>query len=636
MTRLKLLAISFLMLIGLGAHAQTMAVESFELAQLDLTANIQGTMVYDQNGEVCALIKMESTLDGFTFDVGWLGVTAVKRVGGEIWIYVPFGVKRISISHPQLGIIRDYPFPCPLDKGRTYIMKLTAGNVRTIVEHAVTRQFLCVELSPSDAILEVNGTMKVTENGAWQELLPFGKYSYRASRQDYHDAVGEVTVSNPTDPHIISIRLKPAFGHVSVLGDSESNGAVAYIDNRQVGKVPVNDIQLSSGAHTLRIMKELYKVYDETFVIADEERKQIHPHLVPDFAEVTLKTSEGASIYVNGTLKARHTWTGVLSSGSYIFETRQDGHIPFKTNFDITRADHTRTIQIDPPTPIYGTLILSSNPMRAKLYMNGKYIGDAPKQLPNCIIGNYKIEARMDGYKSQTKTVTVSEGQEASLAFTLEKITSPTTTANYSSYGSYASPQKAAVKSDTDKLNASKYKNKGLVHSLELSYGYQFGKGDVVYANYGYREYGSFHPVSLTYACGYRFNNYVSVALGTGLMYNLVNLRLYHGDYFATYNEEGFTAFNIPLFCNVKTYLTKSKCQPMLSFSGGDFLPHCELLVDAGLGCCFKVGRKGNIYLLTTISTTPRGEFVETDECFYYKKGFQWTPSIKLGFCFFK
>ncbi len=439
MTRLKLTAIFFLLLISLGAHAQTMAVESFELAQTDLTANTPGTMVYDQNGNLCALIKLETTQKGFTFNVGVLGVAKTEEHVGEIWIYVPFGIKKITVQHPQLGTLRDYPIPCSIDKGRTYIMKLTSGNVRTIVEHAVTRQFLCVELIPSDAILEVNGTMKVTENGAWQELLPFGKYSYRASRQDYYDAVGEVTVSDPKDPHIISIRLKPAFGHVSVLGDSESNGAVVYIDNRQVGKVPVNDIQLSSGTHTLRIMKELYKVYDETFVIADEERKQIRPHLVPDFAEVTLTTSEGASIYVNGTLKARHTWTGVLSSGSYIFETRQNGHIPFKTNFDITRADHTRTIQIDPPTPIYGTLILSSNPMRAKLYMNGKYIGDAPKQLPNCIIGNYKIEARMDGYKSQSKTVTVSEGQDASLAFTLEKITSQSSTSSSASYDSGAS-----------------------------------------------------------------------------------------------------------------------------------------------------------------------------------------------------
>ena len=61
MTRLKLLAISFLMLIGLGAHAQTMAVESCERAQTGLTANTPGTMVYDEHGHLCALIKLETT-----------------------------------------------------------------------------------------------------------------------------------------------------------------------------------------------------------------------------------------------------------------------------------------------------------------------------------------------------------------------------------------------------------------------------------------------------------------------------------------------------------------------------------------------------------------------------------------------
>lgn len=47
------------------AKAQSLAVESFELAPNDLTANAPGTMVYDQNGNVCALIKIETPHDGF-------------------------------------------------------------------------------------------------------------------------------------------------------------------------------------------------------------------------------------------------------------------------------------------------------------------------------------------------------------------------------------------------------------------------------------------------------------------------------------------------------------------------------------------------------------------------------------------
>ena len=159
----KILSILILTLACIvGGHAQELSVQSFMLAETDLTANTPGTMVQDQNGNVCALIKVETTQKGFTFDVGVLGVMSVVEKPAEIWVYVPFGVRKITIQHPQLGMLRDYQIPCAIEKGRTYIMKLTAGNVRTIVEHAVTRQFLYVELDPADAILEINGKIKAT------------------------------------------------------------------------------------------------------------------------------------------------------------------------------------------------------------------------------------------------------------------------------------------------------------------------------------------------------------------------------------------------------------------------------------------------------------------------------------------
>ena len=73
-------------LFSLEARAQNLAVESFVLAETDLTANMEGTAVRDQNGEICALIKVETTQKGFTFDVGILGVTSVVEKTGEIWV----------------------------------------------------------------------------------------------------------------------------------------------------------------------------------------------------------------------------------------------------------------------------------------------------------------------------------------------------------------------------------------------------------------------------------------------------------------------------------------------------------------------------------------------------------------------
>ena len=420
---LSILILTFACIICL--QAQELAVQSFMLAETDLTANTPGTMVQDQNGNVCALIKVETTQKGFTFDVGVLGVMSVVEQPAEIWVYVPFGIRKITIQHPQLGMLRDYQIPCAIEKGRTYIMKLTAGNVRTIVEHAVTRQFLYVELDPADAILEINGKIKPTDGGVYQELMPFGKYTYKAYCQNYHDLTGIVEISDPANTYNLNLKLRAAFGHLSVPATSQSDlaGASVYVDDKYVGQAPISNIQLSSGSHSIRIIKEMYEAYNATFTISDEENKRITPTLVPDFAEVTLKTGPGADIYINGELKGRASWKGRLASGSYMFESRQQGHVPYQMPFDITNLDNGKTITIETPTPIYGSLVISTTPAKAKISINGEYIGESPKFISNQIIGKYTVTAEKEGYEKQTRTVEVTEASEVDLSFELKKIT---------------------------------------------------------------------------------------------------------------------------------------------------------------------------------------------------------------------
>ena len=422
MKKIYTILISIIFFSVFCASAQEMSVQSFVLAETDLTANTPGTMKHDQNGEVAALIKVETTQKGFTFDVGMLGVIDVVEHPAEIWVYVPFGIRKMTIQHPQLGMLRDYQFPCAIEKGRTYIMKLTAGNVRTIVEHAVTRQFLYIELDPSDAILEINGKIKATDNGVYQELMQFGKYTYKAYSQNYHDLVGMVEISDPVNTHSLTLKLKAAFGHLSVLPTAQQDlsGAAVYVDDKYIGQVPIRDLQLSSGSHSIRIIKEMYEAYNETFTIKDEEKKILTPKLVSDFAEVTLVTGNDADIYINGERKGKHTWTGRLASGSYLLESRQTGHVSFQMPYDFSRKDHGQTIRIQDPTPVYGSLVISSTPAKARITIDGEYVGETPKFIPNQLIGQHIIVAEKEGYEKQTKKIEVTEGAEASLSFTLE------------------------------------------------------------------------------------------------------------------------------------------------------------------------------------------------------------------------
>lgn len=202
--------------------------------------------------------------------------------------------------------------------------------------------------------------------------------------------------------------------------------------------------------------------------------------------------------------------------------------------------------------------------------------------------------------------------------------------------------KRIAQRNEVDKAYNAKYRNKGLVHSFELSYGYQSGKENVIYKNLGFREYGSFHPIEATYTIGYRFCNWVSAGVGAGVSYNLVNLCTY-GDVFDPMYKgaDKFTPINIPIFLNTKFYLSRGKYQPMLSVSGGVYAPNLELLADFGVGCNLRLSKRGNMYFLASLRTTPYGFFVEKSLGFdyylsssYYYSDFVWTPSFKIGFTF--
>lgn len=204
--------------------------------------------------------------------------------------------------------------------------------------------------------------------------------------------------------------------------------------------------------------------------------------------------------------------------------------------------------------------------------------------------------------------------------------------------------ERNAKKRKLDSLYDLEYKNIGLVHSVEISYGYQLAQGEVAYKNLGFREYGSLHPVELNYTLSYRFHNFFSLGIGTGVQYQLVNLCKYPDVFDPSYDGyEDFTPVNVPVFLNLKSYLTRGSWQPLVSVSAGIYCPNLEGMADVGIGLNYRLNRTSNIYFLFSVRTTPYGDFRqykpsvigggERDFSAYYP-GVAWTPSFKFGYTF--
>ncbi len=125
---MKRIAIIFILLFtSVSVLAQTDSsgffVLSFKKLDWDLDAR-SNYPVLDQNNRKAALIKVVIPEVGFDFDVGIMGVVDVKQEVGEIWVYVPEGVRKITIRHQTFGIIRDYEFGCPIESASVYEMRL--------------------------------------------------------------------------------------------------------------------------------------------------------------------------------------------------------------------------------------------------------------------------------------------------------------------------------------------------------------------------------------------------------------------------------------------------------------------------------------------------------------------------------
>ena len=423
---MKRLYLTFLMLaFSIIVQAQHISVKDFYYAENDLTARTHGTSVEDQNGYLCALIKVETTEKGlWAFDVGMLGVTKTEMQNAEhpaeIWVYVPFSVLWITLQHEQLGKLNHYRFPCNIEKGCTYVMTLETTSSPVPPSPGIRQQYLAFQISPANATLEVNDQLwDVDADGYAQKFVNFGNYTYRVQAPNYHTEVGKVTVDDPNNIKFVKVTLNPNFGWVEVAGTGDLQGASVYIDNALIGQAPCKSEALKSGQHNVRIAKKMYSTYGETVTVNDNETTRLAPTLAADFAEVTLKVDADAEIWVNNEKKGTRTWTGPLGNGTYKIECKQANHDPSVTSKEIAVAMAGQTITLPAPTPIYGSLMVESTPKFCKLYVDGKDMGTTPKAINEILIGQHEIRLSQDGYGDYRETVTISKGEHKQVKATL-------------------------------------------------------------------------------------------------------------------------------------------------------------------------------------------------------------------------
>src|SRR6218665_3016476 len=228
--------------------AQHIAVKSFRMLENDSDPQTKFP-VEDQNGDVCALIKVMTTETGFDWDGGQLGIRKILQKTGEIWIYVPFGAKRITISHAVFGVLRGYDYPLEIKEAAVYEMVLTISKAPTAV--------LVVSSDPSGADVYIDGKPKGTTPFVSNEMR-IGAYQLRLEKTGFETVSkrielqeGKPTIIKETLRKKEEEKIKTAWLQVS----SDPSGADVYIDGKPKGATPLPPNEMRIGAYLLRLEK---------------------------------------------------------------------------------------------------------------------------------------------------------------------------------------------------------------------------------------------------------------------------------------------------------------------------------------------------------------------------------------------
>ena len=425
------------MSVGAFAQADGLSVKRFDdVSTIKQYARTQPKR--DSNGDYAALVLVQVLADVKVDFTGAYLLGDVEKKASEYWVYMAAGAKSLEVHCTGFEKLKvDF---ADVSKGAvpslvkqcTYELVVSVPGVVHVTQ-TPHRQFFKFRVTPKkDAWVTVweNGeqqTLTLNEEGMARKMFNYGTYKYMVSADRYHSQEGTFTVTKT--PGELVVALQPQFGWLTINGDAVTKGAHVFATNTmtgrktQLGTIPMTQKEIDRGVYTLQIQQEKYKDYSTTVTIAEGKTTVITPQLEANFAQLTLTTQSGADIYVDGRKLGTGRWSGTLELGEYSVETRQASHKSSYTNLSVLPQTAGKTIVLNDPLPIYGSLIVDGTPMDAVVYVDNKRVGVSPLVYGELLIGSHTVRLEKEGYAKQEKTIVVSEGQEQMLEYTLAKET---------------------------------------------------------------------------------------------------------------------------------------------------------------------------------------------------------------------
>ena len=260
-------------LTSVGVYAQkTLDVSKFTRLDNDLMARVTKPVRDNDEGKLCALIRVVTNLNDLEVRADALGVVKEERHNGEIWLYIPYGAKSVSFTHQGYFPLL-YQYPVNIDEATVYELRL--GSYETEVSGVnkdLNTQMFVLSHNPDNATVLIDDMEVPTEFGVFAAMMSKGEHKYKVTAPQYEDVEGIFELGD--QPVRETANLHPLFGTFQLQTQPES-GFNVLINGKQVGTSPYKSEQLDPGSYTVRIEKAKFYPKDTLIRLREGDNLQL-------------------------------------------------------------------------------------------------------------------------------------------------------------------------------------------------------------------------------------------------------------------------------------------------------------------------------------------------------------------------
>ena len=348
-------------------------------------------------------IRVESDPPGaaVTLDGEPKGLTPVTMIG------IVAGLHSLSLS---LDGYRPWNGEVVVERG---------GEARSALTLEPLAGTIIVDSSPAGASVYLDEDPRAT-TPAEIDQVAVGDHVLKLSLDGYRDWSDQITIE-PGGRVSRQVSLDPMVGWVSV--NSQPSGVTTILDGKPIGPTPLERVELRVGDHQLTLRLERFAAVEETFTIEDDAETALDYALQQTSFMVDINSAPSeARVYLDDRLRGATPIERLdLALGDYAIRIeKNDRYVPFEGRL-VVQAGEEEPIPFNfDLTPLFGTIVVRTEPDAALVYMGDRLIGGTPVEFRDAAVGEHDIRIEKDKYEPiSTRTVIVGD-ETTSLDLVLE------------------------------------------------------------------------------------------------------------------------------------------------------------------------------------------------------------------------